>query len=74
MRSSESYQSEISDYLRPTIKATKEMFDKAYQTTLNEDVKYERRLFHEVFGIEDKTNGMSPFLEKKDPVWKHHLS
>jgi len=37
------------------------MFNKAYETTLNEDVKYERRLFRGVFGIEDKTNGMSPF-------------
>ena len=62
---------QIAQYSRPAIKATKEMVNKAYETTLTEGVKYERRMFHAMFGTEDQSEGMSAFLEKRNPSWKH---
>ena len=49
----------------------KESVNRAYETTLTEGVRFERRLFHSCFAIEDKTEGMSAFVEKREPQFKH---
>ena len=61
----------IADLSRPAAKAVKEAIDRAYETTLSEGVLFERRMFHAMFGTEDKDEGMTAFLEKREPKWKH---
>ena len=49
----------------------KESVNRAYETTLAEGVRFERRLFHSTFSTEDKAEGMAAFLEKREPQFKH---
>jgi enoyl-CoA hydratase/carnithine racemase len=46
---------------------TKEMTNAAYETTLSQGVKLERRLFHSLFAFEDQKEGMAAFVEKRKP-------
>ncbi|MEL6336174.1 MAG: enoyl-CoA hydratase, partial [Pseudomonadota bacterium] len=46
------------------VMATKEAVDRAYETTLSEGVRFERRLFHALFATEDRVEGMDAFAEK----------
>ncbi|MFT5110908.1 MAG: enoyl-CoA hydratase [Parasphingorhabdus sp.] len=61
----------IAETSRPAIMATKEMVNRAYETTLSEGILFERRTFHSMFGNQDKDEGMQAFLEKRKPEWKH---
>jgi enoyl-CoA hydratase/carnithine racemase len=45
----------------------KEMVEAAYETTLTQGVKLERRLFHSLFAFEDQTEGMAAFIDKRKP-------
>lgn len=49
--------------------ATKEMVNQAFETTLQQGVLFERRLFHSLFGSEDQTEGMAAFIEKRPGKW-----
>ena len=49
----------------------KEAVNRAYETTLAEGVRFERRLFHSTFAIEDRKEGMTAFTEKRPPVFKN---
>jgi enoyl-CoA hydratase len=49
---------------------TKEMVNRAYETTLSEGVRFERRLFHSMFATNDKSEGMAAFIEKRKPDFK----
>ncbi len=49
----------------------KESVNRAYETTLSEGVRFERRLFHSLFATDDQTEGMTAFIEKRSPVWKN---
>lgn len=53
------------------VKLNKEAVDRAFETTLAEGVHFERRLLHASFGSEDRQEGMTAFLEKRRPVWRH---
>jgi enoyl-CoA hydratase/carnithine racemase len=46
---------------------TKEMVNAAYETTLTQGVKLERRLFHSLFAFDDQKEGMAAFVEKRKP-------
>ena len=48
----------------------KEMVDAAYETTLTQGVRFERRLFHSLFAFEDQKEGMGAFVEKRKPAFK----
>lgn len=61
----------IADMSMPIAMMTKESVNRAYETTLNEGVRFERRLFHSMFATEDKGEGMSAFVEKREPSFKH---
>ena len=50
--------------------ACKEMVNAAFETTLQQGVTLERRLFHGLFGSEDQSEGMAAFIEKRPGVWK----
>ena len=51
----------------PIAMMTKESVNRAYETTLAEGVRFERRLFHSMFATDDQTEGMSAFVEKRSP-------
>lgn len=62
---------QIADYSRPIVMLTKESVNRAYETTLAEGVRFERRVFHSIFAFEDQSEGMSAFVEKRKPSFKN---
>ncbi|GAA0632307.1 enoyl-CoA hydratase [Sphingomonas ursincola] len=52
--------------------AVKEMVNAAFETTLQQGVVFERRLFHGLFGSEDQKEGMAAFVEKRPGKWTGH--
>lgn len=61
----------IAKLSRPVVMMAKESVNRAYETTLAEGVRFERRLFHSTFATEDKREGMAAFIEKREPQFKH---
>ena len=49
--------------------ATKEMVNAAFETTLQQGINFERRLFHGLFGTADQKEGMAAFVEKRAGNW-----
>ena len=49
----------------------KESVDRAYETTLSEGVRFERRVFQALFALEDQNEGMSAFTEKRTPQFRN---
>ena len=49
--------------------ATKEMINAAFETTLQQGINFERRLFHGLFGTADQKEGMAAFVEKRAGNW-----
>ncbi len=62
---------QIAGFSRPIAMLTKESVNRAYETTLTEGVRFERRVFHSVFAFEDQKEGMAAFAEKRKPVFKN---
>ena len=60
----------IAEQSGPVLMMIKEAINRAYETTLAEGVRFERRLFHAVFATEDQKEGMAAFAEKRKPVFK----
>ncbi len=50
--------------------AIKESVNRAYETTLAEGVRFERRVFHSLFATEDKAEGMEAFVDKRTPQFR----
>ncbi len=51
------------------VKANKEMVDAAFETGLAQGIRFERRLFHGLFGTADQKEGMTAFVEKRPGKW-----
>ena len=49
----------------------KESVNRAYETTLTEGVRFERRMFHASFGTNQQVEGMAAFVEKRKPQFKN---
>ncbi len=45
----------------------KESVNRAYETTLSEGIRFERRMFHSCFGSQHQKEGMAAFSEKRKP-------
>jgi len=60
----------IASYSLPIVMMIKEAVGRAFETPLSEGLKFERRLFHSTFDLEDQKEGMKAFLEKRSPVFK----
>ena len=56
---------------RPIAMMVKESVNRAYETTLAEGVRFERRLFHSTFATEDRKEGMAAFIEKRKPAFRN---
>jgi enoyl-CoA hydratase len=49
----------------PIAMMTKESINRAYETTLAEGIRFERRVFHAMFSTADQKEGMKAFVEKR---------
>jgi enoyl-CoA hydratase/carnithine racemase len=50
--------------------AIKEAVNRSFETTLEEGLRFERRLFHAMFATEDQSEGMEAFVEKRKAQFK----
>ncbi|MGI9434204.1 MAG: enoyl-CoA hydratase [Geminicoccaceae bacterium] len=57
----------IAEKSQPIVAMAKEAVNLAYETTLNEGIRSERRMFYATFAAEDRKEGMQAFLEKRTP-------
>ena len=55
----------------PSVLAAKESINRAFETSLAEGVRFERRVFHSLFATEDQKEGMNAFIEKRPPKFKN---
>jgi enoyl-CoA hydratase len=55
----------------PIALMVKEAVNRAYETTLAEGIRFERRLFHAAFATEDQKEGMAAFAEKRQAAFKN---
>jgi enoyl-CoA hydratase len=61
----------ICELSMPIVMMAKESVNRAFETTLSEGVRFERRLFHSAFAVEDQKEGMAAFIEKRKPTFKN---
>jgi enoyl-CoA hydratase len=61
----------IAGYSLPALMAIKESVNRAYESSLTEGIGFERRQLHARFASEDAVEGMSAFLDKRKPVFRH---
>ncbi|WP_293855942.1 enoyl-CoA hydratase [uncultured Alsobacter sp.] len=55
----------------PIVMMTKESVNRAYETTLAEGIRFERRVFHAMFATADQKEGMRAFVAKAKPDFKN---
>jgi enoyl-CoA hydratase len=55
----------------PATMVAKEAVNRAFETTLSEGIRFERRTFHATFGFDDRAEGMAAFADKRKAAWKH---
>ena len=61
----------IASMSRPAAAMAKEAINRAFETPLSEGLGVERNLFHSTFALEDRSEGMAAFIEKRKPVNKN---
>lgn len=61
----------ICELSRPAVMMAKESINRAYEMTLTEGVRFERRIFHSSFALDDQKEGMQAFIEKRNPHFKN---
>ncbi len=61
----------ISELSAPAVMIAKESVNRAYETTLAEGVRFERRIFHSTFSMADQKEGMQAFIDKRKPQFKN---
>ena len=54
----------------PVAIMAKEAVNRAFETSLAEGLRFERRLFHASFATEDQKEGMAAFVDKRQPEFK----
>jgi enoyl-CoA hydratase len=60
----------IAEQSLPIVVMTKETVNRAYESTLAEGIRFERRVFHAMFATDDQKEGMAAFSEKRKPTFK----
>ena len=61
----------IAGYSLPVAMMIKECVNRAYESSLNEGLLFERRVFHAAFALEDQKEGMAAFVEKRKPAFRN---
>jgi enoyl-CoA hydratase len=61
----------IASFSLPVVLKVKEAINRAYESSLAEGLKFERREFHSTFALDDQKEGMRAFVEKRKPSFKH---
>ncbi|WP_158906829.1 enoyl-CoA hydratase-related protein [Burkholderia sp. L27(2015)] len=59
--------SSIARHSLPVVMAIKEAVGRSFESSLNEGLLFERRLFHAGFALHDQKEGMAAFLQKRAP-------
>ncbi|HJW27475.1 MAG TPA: enoyl-CoA hydratase [Rhodocyclaceae bacterium] len=60
----------IAGFSLPVVMMIKESVNRAFESSLNEGLLFERRVFHSAFALEDQKEGMAAFAEKRKPSFK----
>ena len=55
----------------PSVLAAKEAVNRAFETSLAEGVRFERRVFHSLFATADQKEGMAAFIAKRPPKFEN---
>jgi len=61
----------IAAFSLPAAMMVKESINRAFESSLNEGLLFERRTFHAAFALEDQKEGMAAFAEKRKAEFKH---
>jgi len=61
----------IASFSLPSVMMAKEAVNRAFETTLAEGIRFERRTFQALFATHDQKEGMAAFIEKRKPDFKH---
>jgi enoyl-CoA hydratase/carnithine racemase len=61
---------QIADYSSVAVLVAKESVNRAYESTLAEGIKFERRTFQALFGTHGQVEGMEAFAQKRPAVFK----
>jgi enoyl-CoA hydratase len=61
----------IAGYNSPAVRMAKEAVNVAFETSLTEGIRHERRLFQAAFATEGQKEGMHAFIAKRAPVFRH---
>jgi enoyl-CoA hydratase len=61
----------IAGFSLPAVIMAKEAVNRSYETTLAEGLRFERRLFHSMFALEDQKEGMAAFAEKRPASFRN---
>ena len=61
----------VASFGRPSVLMAKEAVNRAFETTLAEGLKFERRVFYSMFATEDQKEGMDAFINKRTPGFKN---
>lgn len=61
----------IASMSRPAVRMVKEVVNTAFETTLAEGIRFERRVFHSSFATADQSEGMDAFINKRKPKFEN---
>ncbi|MBV9753712.1 MAG: enoyl-CoA hydratase [Hyphomicrobiales bacterium] len=59
----------IANLSLPIVMMAKESVNRAFETTLAEGIRFERRVFHAMFATKDQKEGMAAFIAKRPPAF-----
>lgn len=62
---------QIAGYSKPIVQMAKEAVNASYEMTLYEGARFERRIFHSTFSTDDRREGMTAFVEKREAKFTH---
>lgn len=61
----------IAGFSLPVVMMIKESVNRAFESSLNEGLLFERRVFHSAFALNDQKEGMAAFVEKRKANFSH---
>lgn len=61
----------IAEKSLPAVMMIKESINRAFEVSLAEGLRFERRIFHSIFAGQDQKEGMQAFVEKRPAQFSH---